>query len=121
VQEEKENIKKRIKDLVAINTKDNSQSYEEIRIKILTREIDTNARRIREKISIFEMLREYYESWVNGKPFEVREDEGTWEGTIGRRMIVESTPHRFTKSVEQKTLVMLPPKLAEMLPASLYS
>jgi hypothetical protein len=61
----------------------------------LTREIDSYARHIREKIGIFEMLREYYESWVKGKPFENREEEGSWEGTIGRCMQVESPPEQY--------------------------
>lgn len=47
VQAERAAIIKRIKDLVAINTKDSSQTYEDIRIKILTKEIDANARRVR--------------------------------------------------------------------------
>lgn len=53
-------MKKRIKDLLALNSRNGTQNYEEIRLKILTREIDAHARHIREKIPLFEMLREYY-------------------------------------------------------------
>lgn len=60
VQAERAAIIKHTKNLVAINTKDSSKAYEDIRIKIITREIDANARRVREQIGLFEMLREYY-------------------------------------------------------------
>lgn len=52
IMEEKVILKKRIKDLLAFNTKD-QQNYEEIRIKILAREIEAYAKRIRERIPIF--------------------------------------------------------------------
>jgi len=52
VMEEKVILKKKIKDLLAYNNKD-QQNYEEIRIKILAREIEAYAKRVRERIPIF--------------------------------------------------------------------
>ncbi len=59
IMEEKVILKRRIKDLLAFNNKD-QQNYEEIRIKILAREIEAYAKRVRERIPIFELLREYH-------------------------------------------------------------
>lgn len=39
---------------------------------MLAREIHEEAKRIREKISLFRTLKEYYDSWVNGKDFAVK-------------------------------------------------
>jgi hypothetical protein len=58
---------------------------------------------------------------VQGRAFEVREEGGVWEGGIGRWVNVEPPSAGFRREVEHKTVVMLPPKLAEMLPPALYS
>ena len=118
--EEKVVLKRRIKDLLAFNNKD-QQNYEEIRIKILAREIQAYAKRVRERIPIFQLLREYHESWIAGKSFEVKEDEGIWEGIIGKSLDVSLPQKGFGESIQQKTLAMLPPKVADVLPSVLYS
>ena len=67
------------------------------------------------------MLREFYESWVQGRPFEVREEGAVWEGGIGRGLAVREPDRQFTREVEHKTVALLPLKLAKTLPAALYS
>lgn len=57
--EERQRLKKKIKDLFTLNFKENTAYYEEVRIKILAREIESTAKSIRDQLPLFIMLKQY--------------------------------------------------------------
>lgn len=72
--EERQRLKKKIKDLFTLNFKENTAYYEEVRIKILAREIESTAKSIRDQLPLFIMLKQYQETWAKEEIFELREN-----------------------------------------------
>jgi hypothetical protein len=64
--EERQRLKRRIKDLLSSNIKENAMTLEEIRMKLLAREIESLAKNMRDQLPLFNFLKNYYESWTKG-------------------------------------------------------
>jgi len=83
---------------------------------LLAKDIDTTAKNIRDQLPLFSLLKKYYECWVKGELFEMKEEKSKeekhcWEGTIGCNYLIETPPADFIERINNRTLVILPPKL----------
>ena len=67
IMEERQRLKRKIRDIFTFKTKETTTNTdEEVRIKLLAKDIDTTAKSIRDQLPLFSLLKKYYECWVKG-------------------------------------------------------
>jgi hypothetical protein len=64
--EERQRLKRKIKDIFTANTRENTNTEYEVRIKIISNEIEKAARAIRDQLQLFQLLKRYQEGWEKG-------------------------------------------------------
>jgi hypothetical protein len=66
IMEERQRLKRKIKDIFTANTRENTNTEYEVRIKIISNEIEKAARAIRDQLQLFQLLKRYQEGWEKG-------------------------------------------------------